>query len=196
MCCMRLAVVNLKGGTGKTTSATALAMQLSARGRTLLIDADPQGSALGWSEEASFPFPTVGLPVRDLHVRLLQLGADYDHVVIDTPPGVPPIVRSAVLAADTVLIPLSPAGVDLRQIGPPFELLADLEPHTPVLRVLLTQVHPRTVATRVARELLEKAQVPLLSSEVPHRQGYRTAFGSTSTPGHYESVLAELLEAA
>jgi chromosome partitioning protein len=47
---MRLAVVNLKGGTGKTTSATALAMSLSARGRTLLIDADPQGSALAWSE--------------------------------------------------------------------------------------------------------------------------------------------------
>jgi cellulose biosynthesis protein BcsQ len=50
---MRLAVVNLKGGTGKTTSATALAMSLSARGRTLLIDADPQGSALAWSEEAA-----------------------------------------------------------------------------------------------------------------------------------------------
>src|SRR3954470_21818332 len=93
-CRMRLAVVNLKGGTGKTTSATALAMSLSARGRTLLVDADPQGSALAWSEEAAFPFPTIGLPVRDLHVRLLQLGADYDHIVIDTPPGVPRIVRS------------------------------------------------------------------------------------------------------
>jgi len=193
---MRLAVVNLKGGTGKTTSATALAMQLSARGRTLLIDADPQGSALAWSEEASFPFLTIGLPVRDLHVRLIQLGADYDHVVIDTPPGVPPIVRSAVLAADTVLIPLSPSGVELRQIGPTFELLADLEPHTPVLRVLLTQVHPRTVAARVARELLERADVPILKNEVPHRQSLRTAFGGLVAPDHYDSVLAELLDAA
>jgi chromosome partitioning protein len=193
---MRLAVVNLKGGTGKTTSATALAMSLSARGRTLLIDADPQGSALGWSEEASFPFPTIGLPVRDLHVRLLQLAADYDHVVIDTPPGVAPIVRSAVLAADTVLIPLSPSGVELRQIGPTFELLADLEPHSPTLRVLLTQVHPRTVASRVARQLLEKADVPLLKNEVPHRQSFRTAFGGLVAPNHYDSVLAELLDAA
>jgi chromosome partitioning protein len=193
---VRLAVVNLKGGTSKTTSATALAMQLSARGRTLLVDADPQGSALAWSEEASFPFPTIGLPVRDLHVRLIQLGADYDHIVIDTPPGIPPIVRSSVLAADTVLIPLSPSGVELRQIGPTFELLAALEPHTPLLRVLLTQVHPRTVASRVARELLEKAEVPLLESEVPHRQGYRTAFGGIIAPDHYNSVLAELLDAA
>jgi chromosome partitioning protein len=193
---MRLAVVNLKGGTGKTTSATALAMQLSTRGRTLLVDADPQGSALAWSEEASFPFPTIGLPVRDLPVRLLQLGADYEHVVIDTPPGLPPIVRSAVLAADTVLIPLSPSGVELRQVGPTFELLADLEPHSPKLWVLLTQVHPRTVASRVARELLEQVSVPLLQSEVPHRQGYRTAFGGLVAPDHYEAVLAELLEPA
>src|SRR3954453_8223789 len=193
---MRLAVVNLKGGTGKTTSATALAMQLAARGRTLFIDADPQGSALAWSEEASFPFPTVGLPVRDLHVRLLQLGADYDHLVIGTPAGVPPIVRSAVLADDTVRIPLSPSGVELRQIGPTFELLADLEPHSPTLRVLLTQVHPRTVASRVARDLLEKADVPLLKNEVPHRQSFRTAFGGPVAPDHYDSVLAELLDTA
>jgi chromosome partitioning protein len=116
--------------------------------------------------------------------------------VIDTPPGVPPIVRSAVLAADTVLIPLSPSGVELRQIGPTFELLADLEPHSPVLRVLLTQVHPRTVASRVARDLLERAEVPLLKNEVPHRQGYRTAFGGLVAPDHYDSVLTELLDAA
>jgi chromosome partitioning protein len=134
--------------------------------------------------------------VRDLHVRLLQFGGDYEHVVIDTPPGIPAIVRSSVLAADTVLIPLSPSGVELRQIGPTFELLAELEPHTPVLRVLLTQVHPRTVASRVAREILEKAEVPLLQNEVPHRQGYRTAFGDLIALNHYESVLAELLDAA
>ena len=193
---MRLAVVNLKGGTGKTTSATALACALNARGRTLLVDADPQGSALAWSEEASFPFPTIGLPVRDLHTRLVQIGPDYDHIVIDTPPGIQAIVRSSVLAADTILIPLAPSGVELRQMGPTFQLLAELEPHTPVLRVLLTQVHTRTVASRVARDLLAHVEVPLLQTEVPHRQSYRTAFGALPVTEHYEAVLAELLEAA
>ena len=62
---MRLAVVNLKGGTGKTTSATALAMQLSSRGRTLLIDADPQGSAAHWwSSVRSEQSPCVRCSVR------------------------------------------------------------------------------------------------------------------------------------
>jgi chromosome partitioning protein len=193
---MRLAIVNLKGGTGKTTSAAALAWTLNTRGRTLLVDADPQGSALAWSEEASFPFPTIGLPVRDVHTRLIQLGTDYEHIVIDTPPGSQPIVRSSILAADAVLIPVAPSGVELRQIGPTFELLAELEPHTPLLRVLLTQVHPRTVASRAARDLLTGIDVPLLAAEVPHRQGYRTAFGGPVPLTHYESVLAELLDAA
>ncbi len=192
---MRLAVVNLKGGTGKTTSAVSLACVLAKQGRVLLVDADPQASALGWAEEADFPYPTVGLPVRDLYKQLGKIATDYDHVVIDTPPGHEALVRAAVLAADTVLIPLSPAGVELRQVGPTFALLAELEPHTP-LRVLLTQVQARTVAGRSARVVLTAAQVPLLAAEVPQRQGYRTAFGALPPTQHYECVLAELLAAA
>src|SRR6266571_314383 len=68
---MRLCVVNLKGGTGKTVTAVHLAVALAQQGRTLLVDADPQGSALSWSQEAGdFPCSVVGLPVRDLRRRL------------------------------------------------------------------------------------------------------------------------------
>jgi cellulose biosynthesis protein BcsQ len=81
-------------------------------------------------------------------------------------------------------------------MGPTFQLLAELEPHTPVLRVLLTQVHTRTVASRVARDLLAHVEVPLLQTEVPHRQSYRTAFGASPVTEYYEAVLTELLEAA
>ncbi len=193
---MRIAVVNLKGGTGKTTSGVGLASALSRTGRTLLVDADPHASALAWSEDAAFPFPTIGLPVRDLHTRLIQIGAEYEHIVIDTPPANQPIVRSSVLAADAVVVPLTPSGLELRQLGPTFELLAELEPHTPLLRVLLTQVHAQTVAAREARRLLAQVDVPLLHAEVPHRQGYRTAFGGHLTLTHYHSVLGELLDAA
>src|SRR4051794_12851146 len=85
-----LAVVNLKGGTSKTTTAVYLAHALYERGRrVLLVDADPQGSALAWNEDAPepFPFPVIGLPTRELHRQLMDaVSPDIDAIVIDTPP--------------------------------------------------------------------------------------------------------------
>jgi chromosome partitioning protein len=74
-----IAVVNTKGGTGKTTSAVFLAHGLAEDGKTLLIDADPQGSAMSWSKAVGEDFvpSTVPLPVSDLHVRLPALAESF-----------------------------------------------------------------------------------------------------------------------
>ena len=89
-------MVNLKGGVAKSTSAVYLAEGLARHGRTLLVDADPQGTVLTWSELAGDGFPpVVSLPTRDLRRRLRELAKDYEHVVIDTAPGNPAISRSA-----------------------------------------------------------------------------------------------------
>src|ERR1700745_1200581 len=99
---MRLAILNLKGGTGKTTSSVFLAAALQRRERTLLVDADPQGSALSWGAQGHVsPTPTTPLPQPVLPRQLQQLGQGYDHVVIDCPPQHEAIVRSALLAVDT-----------------------------------------------------------------------------------------------
>src|SRR5690348_4981782 len=84
---LTIALVNLKPGTGKTTSAVWLAHALHARGLSvLLVDADPAASALRWSDLADgFPFRVAGLPVRDLHRRVPDVAAGVDAVVIDVP---------------------------------------------------------------------------------------------------------------
>ena len=90
-----LALANLKPGTGKTTSAVWLAHVFAQAGNgVLLVDADPLGSALEWSDLAAmdpriapqqaFPFRIVALPSRQLHGRLPEIARD-DDVVSLTP---------------------------------------------------------------------------------------------------------------
>jgi chromosome partitioning protein len=163
---MRIAVINLKGGTGKTVTAVHLATALAARGRTLLVDADPQGSALSWSEEAEeLPFAVVGLPVRSLHKRLSDLLPGLMHVVIDTPPGDHAIVRSAITAAEVIVVPIAPSIIDLDRLRPTLDLIAEVEAVSPLrVFVLLTRVRAATRSGRLAREILEDSGVGSIPS--------------------------------
>ena len=71
-----ISLLNQKGGAGKTTLAVHIAAVLAGRGRVLLVDADPQGSALDWTAQraAEAAFPVVGLPKPTLHRELSALG--------------------------------------------------------------------------------------------------------------------------
>jgi chromosome partitioning protein len=194
---MRVAMVNQKGGVGKSTSAVYLAAGFARYGRTLLVDADPQGTVLSWSELAGDGFPpVVSLPTRDLRRRLRELAQDYEHVVIDTPPGSPAISRSAALAANFVIIPTSPTLVDLDRLRPTLELLAEVEEQQPFqVRILLTRVRAGTVSGRTAREYLgDEAELPLFEAMITLREFYGAAFGLViENLGEYADVLQELI---
>lgn len=192
---MRIATVNTKGGTGKTTSAVFLAIGLHRQGRTLLVDADPQASSLLWSQQGEgLPFPTISLPVRDLHKRLTELGKDYEHVVIDTPPGDLGIIRSAVLAVQTAIVPVAPTGLDLNRMRPTFELLAELEASNPVeVGVLLTKVRRGTRSAGEARQVLDELGYPILETEIPLTEAYAGSFGTVPADlSAYADLLGEL----
>jgi chromosome partitioning protein len=196
---MRLALVSSKGGTGKTTSAVSLAMVLQRLGRTLAVDCDPQGSLMSWSEAAadqgtSLPFTVVGMATRDVHVRLADLGAGYEHIVVDTPPGDLGIIRSAILASAVVLVPVSPTGLDLNRIRPTFEVLAEIGVSHPVqVGVLLTKVRRGTRSARAARGILAEHGYPAMKTEIPLAEHFAGAFGTVpAIAGEYWELLAEL----
>lgn len=195
---MRLAVTNLKGGTGKTTTAVHLAAGLGRRARTLLIDADPQGSASEWAaligDESPFEYVTDAGP--DLHRRLLDISRGFDHVVIDTPPGHESVVTSAILCATDILIPLAPSLMDINRLRPTIELIAALERlNAPTIRVLLTRVRSNTRTSRLARDMLvSELGMPVVEAEIPLMEAYVTGFGLVPPEGHrYGAVLEELL---
>lgn len=198
---MKVAVANLKGGTGKTVSAFFLAAAFARRGRTLLVDCDPQGSTLSWAESAEedgvrLGFSVMGLPVRDVHRKLKGFEDDYEYVVLDTPPGEIAITRSALLAADMALLPIPPTAIDLDRVLPTLELVAEVEPLNDLtFRVLLTRVRRISREGRDARAVMEEMGLPVMRTEVPQLSFYSDAFGEPLEDGlgEYKRVVAELL---
>ena len=137
---LSIALANLKPGTGKTTSAVWLAHVFAQAGnRVLLVDADPSGSALEWSDlaamdprlsapEAAFPFRVVALPSRELHRRVPEIAQADDVVIIDTPQledhiG---IARSALRYADEILVPCAPSPIEINRTTPVRDEIAEI----------------------------------------------------------------------
>lgn len=186
-----IAFINLKGGTTKTTSAVFTAHALHEQGRrVLLADADPQGSALSWNEDAPepFPFTTVGLPTKELHSQLRDFMAGYDVVVLDTPPleqrsG---IVVSALRVATLAVVPMAPTPMEYKRLVRVRETVADAADFrpdgTPVpLVVLFTRTVANASSTEVWRHQVTEDGADVLTATIGRRERYAQADGDNIT---------------
>lgn len=109
-----IAVLNQKGGSGKTTIATHLARALQLAGdEVLLVDSDPQGSARDWAAvREDNPVPVVGID-RPTIERDLKAIAKRPYIVIDGAPQAADLAVSAIKAASFILIPVQPSPYDI-----------------------------------------------------------------------------------
>lgn len=121
-----LAIISQKGGVGKTTLATALAVAAEANGRhAAVFDLDPQASAAFWHDTRQSEEPAVVSipPSRLQHVLKAAAESGCDLAIIDAPPFAKDIAYEAAQHADFILIPTRPAILDVMAMTRTLELV-------------------------------------------------------------------------
>jgi chromosome partitioning protein len=200
-----IAVVQLKGGVGKTTLAVNLANEACVLGDTVtLIDCDPQGSAMAWSEPRRLPFEvrqeTFGSRAQIVWVRnvLKSLGSV---LVLDTPAGLGANLDAVVLISDVIAIPCSPSSLDILSAVKTIEAVRRpnrLDPAArPAIVLVPTRVDASTIeGQQIVEQLAETGELvgPPLSYDTNFVRSFATgealAAFAPGTKSHHEVVSA------
>ena len=196
-----VAIVNQKGGTGKTTLATNLASVLAEKGDVLLLDADPQASSLNWAA-GDWDSPKA-LTVQELgkgsllqHVRSMERA--YDWIIIDGPPGITKTSSDAVRAADLVLIPVKPSPLDVWAASDIVAAVRARQKTTngiPRAAFVITMTQPRTRLGRQIEVALADLGIPVLQARTTQRVSYPNAIndGNSVVDGRDRTARKEVL---
>ncbi len=166
---MIITVASFKGGVGKTTTAIHLAAFFQGQGKTLLIDADPNCSALGWASRGDLPFPVVDQWQAEAQ------SDTYEHVIIDTQAR-PTTEDLAALASscDLLVLPTMPDILSLDALVLTIEYLKSIR--TSQYRILITSIPPKpSRAGDEVKQLLKDADIPLFEMGIGRLAAFQKA---------------------
>jgi len=176
------AIAQLKGGAGRSTIATNLAVGLED---AALVDADPpQYSAAAWAaiRESDSPRVIAAATHRELVQAVGLLAERHKHVVIDCPPRAAEITRAALALADVALVPVSPGVGDLwavQDLVPTIEAARAGNPGL-IVRLVWNRLRP---FVRAEVELQDQARRDLRIRPLPVALGYRAAYAQAFIKG-------------
>ena len=175
---LKIAVANLKGGCGKSTLALNLASGLEKRGKTILLDVDPQGTLEHWLKETFEGMPDVKNASKNVKKIISDSEKNYDFVVADCPPSLESGHTQEVLKeVDLLLIPVLPSPPDLWSSVHMVDAVKEAQKKNTKLKAKLVrnQVETRSALSKEMRQAIEFCGLPALESSLARRASYRWA---------------------
>lgn len=161
-----IVVGGIKGGTGKTTIATNLAVGLmKKKKKVLLVDSDSQESAMAWRmlRKKDNSIAAISITTPTLHKDIATIGLSFDYVVIDVGGRDSEVLRSAFLAADLVIIPVLASPYDIWSAHDTIKVVNKANAtreHEVCTRLALNQIIVNSIILREAIEALSDESLP------------------------------------
>jgi len=180
-----ITVATMKGGSGKSTMASCLAVHWHLSGRrTTIIDADPQRSiARLAAREKALGGVTVVEDASENAWKTARNLASSGPIIIDTPGFRSLATLACIAAADFLLVPVKASPLDIDRMLDTLKLLIEGEEgERRLFRCVLTQTTRESVISKHIRAELIEAGYPVLNNEMTNRVAYAEAGLWGATP--------------